>query len=87
MVRFEIRMDTQHRLRELERRCLPARGQAIEQQHAPGRSGAAGRRVAPFGDVLGTRAGGERVRGLERGEPPGRRRRLFEVQLNELARV
>ena len=86
MVRFEVRMDTEQRLKELERRRL--RGARLLNNGTHPAEVARQVGVSRQSVMRWERALKESgVQGLERVEAPGRPRRLSEAQLKELAKV
>jgi transposase len=86
MVRFEVPMDTEQRLKELERRRL--RGARLLNNGTHPAEVARQVGVSRQSVMRWERALKENgVQGLERAEAPGRPRRLSEAQLKELAKV
>lgn len=86
MVRFGVRMDTEQRLKELERRRLRAARLLNNGTHpaeVARQVGASRQSVMRWERAL--KEGG--VKGLERVEAPGRPARLSEAQLKELAKM
>ena len=86
MVRFEVRMDTEQRLKELERRRLRGArllGNGTHPAEVARQVGVSRQSVMRWERALKESG----VQGLERVEAPGRPRRLSEAQLKELAKV
>jgi transposase len=86
MVRFEVLMDTEQRLRELERRRLRGARLLSSGTHpaeVARQVGVSRQSVMRWERALKKNG----VQGLERVEAPGRPRRLSEAQLKELAKV
>jgi transposase len=86
MVRFEVRMDTEQRLKELERRRLRGARLLSNGTHpaeVARQVGVSRQSVMRWERVLKVNG----AQGLERVDAPGRPRRLSEAQLKELAKV